>query len=353
MLSGANHQANLQQQQNMAQYLQQQQFLQQNFPHQQLTMPGQQQQPLYPQPMQVQQAAYQQPPPQQQHQQSPAMAAFSPMPIHPSPMMNTLNTFAASITQPHSYNTSHAAPAVHRPAPVHLGAPSYPVPSAEVYETTNDPEFLRQEVPSAAPSPVTVPTKPKSPAIVHAPPAVVEPVLRTVPEKEPEEPSPTVLESSREPAQESARGGSPKAHSHRKHKNKDRHRDKSREREGGGSTSRTNSDDTNHHSSAHEPSTMLTGRSSMDAGVLESARLGTGHSGGTPSTSGTMGAKMPNNRIVRKGQQQPGGAAAAESHDLHAANVLATGMAVAHSQHAFMASLLNKQAQQGKNILLS
>jgi len=378
MLSGANLQSNFQQQQTMVQYLQQQQYLQQNFPHQQLSMPGQQpphmqmqaqqpqMQPQYHAPQQV----------QQQHQQQAAVPYAPPQQSH-SQMMDSINTLAASIMQPQSYNTAQApAHAVHRPAPVHYGAPSYPVPSAQVYETTNDAEFLRQSVPpspvtvpvvSPTPAPAPVPTPVYVPAPVPAP--VPEPVYMREPTPAQAPPTPQVVAEEPPAVQESSRrSSSPKERSHRKEKrhrdkerdrekDKDRHsdreRDHSRERDPP-SVSKSGSDDSKHH--AHDPSVMLTGRSAMDNSFnygAQTGRLGTGQTGTvTPGSSNQNGAVMPANRIMRKGQQS-NSSSFADHNDLAAANVLASGMAGAHtqnghSQHAFMANLLNKQAQHGE-----
>ena len=384
MLSGANLQSNFQQQQTMVQYLQQQQYLQQNFPHQQLSMPGQQppsfpssvplQQPPQMQ-MQAQQAQmqphYHAP---QQVQQPPAVSYAPPHQSH-SQMMDSINTLAASIMQPQSYNTSQAPAQAHRPAPVHYGAPLYPVPSAQVYETTNDAEFLRQSVP---PSPVTVPVVSPTPAPLPVPIYVPAPVPAPAPEpvyvREPTPiqapPTPQIVTEEPPAVQESSRrSSSPKERSHRKEK---RHRDKSKEREKDRdrerdhsrerdppSVSKSGSDDSKHHGQ-HDPSVMLTGRSTMDNSFnygAQTGRLGTGQTAAaTPGSSNQNGAAMPANRIMRKGQQS-NAASFADSNDLAAANVLASGVNGAHgqnghSQHAFMANLLSKQAQHGKFILL-
>lgn len=391
MLSGANLQSNFQQQQTMVQYLQQQQYLQQNFPHQQLSMPGQQP-PGFSSPVPVQ---MQQPPqiqmqaqisPQMQPQQYQApqqvqqqpVVSYAPPPQQQqshSQMMDSINTLAASIMQPQSYNTAQPpAHPVHRPAPVHYGAPSYPVPSAQVYETTNDADFLRQSVP---PSPVTVPMAPPSPAPAPVPVPAPTPVYVREPTPVQAPPTPAtaqiVVEEPPAVQESSRRSGSPKERSHRKEKRnrdrskereKDREKDRDQERDSNRvrdvpSVSKSGSDDGKHH--GHDPTVMLTGRSAMDNSFnygSQTGRLGTGQTGTvTPGSSNQNGAQMPANRIMRKGQQS-NASSFAESNDLAAATILASGMAGAHaqnghSQHAFMANLLNKQAQHGKMSVLS
>ena len=362
MLSGANLQSNLQQQQTMVQYLQQQQFLQQNFPHQQLSMPGQPQQPPqqppqgYPASLQLQQPPsmpqmqmqpqYQMSPMNQSQyppQQQPVMQTYAPSPSH-AQMMDSINTLAASIMQPQSYNTAatqaHGTP--HRPAPVHQGAPQYPVPSAQVYETTNDPEFLRQSPPASPAPAAAVPATPARPT---------EDVDPAVPEKE------------------------TKDRSHRKKdKDKSRHRDRDSSRERRESSNNIPASEEPPRQHTQEVSGMLSGRSAADSSynVMESGRLSTGQTQGltTPGSntnSFSSAAKVPANRIMRKGNQSnassfadygTGANANASTHDLVAANILASGMYNAQqtpngqSQHAFMASLLNKQAQNGKHLCL-
>lgn len=109
MLSASNASSNFQQQQNMMQYLQQQQYLQQNFPHQQMSVPTQYQPPVQQTPLSTQVPMPGQALPQGMTQGLPQSA-----------LMASINTMAASIIQPQSYNTANPP---QRPAPVHLGAP--------------------------------------------------------------------------------------------------------------------------------------------------------------------------------------------------------------------------------------
>jgi hypothetical protein len=344
--------ANVQsQQQNMMQYLQQQQFMQQSFPHQQLNLP---------------------------YISQPGNPGPAPM----SQAMASVNAMAASIMQPNAYNTNgyntnggyqvgmqmgqnnQANPnqggqnSVYRPAPIHLGAPYQahynPIPS--------DPNYYNNSAGG-----VTLPIIPSAMANPN------QAAQSRYPEDRQTEISPTT----KEPAPS---GG------HSKHRDADIQ-----------DTTRSRSEDSgdNHHGGAqpsapsphrsHPSNDNLTGRSSLGSshGPADTGRLGTG-SLGTPGGHSGAGGKMPANRIVRKGNggaklaahsndsddesDYSGGAqprrrasgdsdngngngstkgkpGSSSSSSAGGAGGIASGGAT--SQHAFLANIMNRQAQQG------
>jgi hypothetical protein len=396
MLSASTAQTNLQQQQqNMMQYLQQQQFLQQNFPHQQLNLPYISQ-PMAPNPAGAQQFPHSighngnvgAPP------MTHAMAAVNTMAASLLPTFGAnhngynVNGHAQQQNQrgvgahmdmaPHMFqnqaqNQNQAQP--YRPAPVHYGAPFQNHNQGPVDHTGGvyNHSSVLPVIPSAAPN------HNHSQHMGHSSgngtghtesqhhhndghghrPHRDDPVMEVSPS-----------------TQESA--PSPKQRSHRK-----KHREEPPD------LSHSRSDDSvdgnlpvnaAQASNNYQPGTGRSALSSSHGAPSDSGRLGTGQSInsalGSPAGHSGAGAKMPSNRIVRKGQ---GGklapAADVESDDesvqerssrqrgrqdsantdrgtptmrTKASSSSGGPINASASQPAFLASIMSKQAQLGK-----
>jgi hypothetical protein len=319
MLSASTAQTNLQQQQNMMQYLQQQQFLQQNFPHQQLSLP------YISQPM----------------AQNPAGAPQFPQGmghnghVGAAPVTHTMaavNTMAASLLPafganhngynvnghqqsqpgvgahmdmpPHMFqnqaqNQNQAQP--YRPAPVHYGAPFQnhnQGPADHAGGVYNHAPVL-PVIPSAAPnynhSQQMGHSSGQGTGHTEARQRHSDDHGHRANRDDP------VMEVSPS-TQESA--PSPKQRSHRK-----------KHREEPSDLTRSQSDDSvdgnppanaAQASNNYQPSTGRSALGSSHGAPSDSGRLGTGqsmHSAlGSPAGHSGAGAKMPSNRIVRKGQ---------------------------------------------------